>query len=436
MFGLVISNSTKCAFWANFVIQIVIGVGQLVAVPVYLKYWGGSDFGRWILILGFVSTLSMLDFGVAGVASNEIIRAMACGDKEKVTRNLKIIKLASKLVFFLMFIIGLFIILYAYLCKGVFYIGQVNFGYSVVGGIFIYSSIMVLFNSVGGVVKSFGGNATFSCVAAFCIFFETSFAPLAAFFGYGIEFSFFGLIIIRFIGFLLLFLIASEQVKDVGNNFCRIEAREWVNIFRKSIASMLVPSAISAQLQVPLLALASSISPQMAAGYSTARTLARVIFQFSYIYPRSVLPKFTKYFSLHDEVETKNIYKKLNYIIYLFIAFGCIVYSFAGPYVFEWWTNKIYVFNYYVFAIIGCAIFFHGYWFILMSLLISINNHSVAAVQCSVITVIFCASLFFVGLTLFKVCILVIVLEILLTIVCIRQCIVFDVKMFNFFARM
>lgn len=428
-----ISNSTKYAFGANLTIQMIIGLGQLIAVPIYLKYWGGDNFGRWVLILGFVSTLSMMDFGVAGVASNEIIKAMACRDDEKVALNLKIIKVATKIIFSMMASVGGGVVFYSYLGGGSFDVGQVSFSYSVIGGIFLYSSIMVIFNSAGGVVRSFGGNATFSCIAAWSIFAETSFAPLSAFLGFSIEFAFYGLMLIRLVGFLLLFLIACEQVKNVNIDSCSIDRGEFFSVVRKSIATMLVPGAIAAQLQVPLLVLASALSPQTAAGYSTARTLARVIFQFSYIYPRSILPKFTKYFSLSNHEEINKIYKKLNYIIYIFTLTGCIIYATAGSYVFERWTGGKYLFDRDIFLFMGAAVFFHGYWFILISLLISINRHSTAAIQCLLVTFVSCGIIFYIGSSLYILCISVLIMEICLTFICIRQCLLANVRMFGYF---
>jgi len=65
---------------ATLMRQVINIFGQIVLVPVYLKYWGSQLYGEWMLLSAAVAYLTLLDFGMQTYAVNRMNQAYARGD--------------------------------------------------------------------------------------------------------------------------------------------------------------------------------------------------------------------------------------------------------------------------------------------------------------------------------------------------------------------
>ncbi|SHO66867.1 Membrane protein involved in the export of O-antigen and teichoic acid [Pseudoxanthobacter soli DSM 19599] len=64
---------------ANIYVQIVRAIGQLVSVPILIKYWGVDTYGLWLLLFSVPGYLVVADFGLAQAATAEMLAHVAKG---------------------------------------------------------------------------------------------------------------------------------------------------------------------------------------------------------------------------------------------------------------------------------------------------------------------------------------------------------------------
>lgn len=425
-----VSDSTKVTFFANFFTQLVVGFGQLLSVPIYLKYWGNAEYGKWIILIGFVSTMTLLELGVASSACNSLIKSLSQNDIKSSETYIWIVKFFSLIAAGIFFVAAL-ILFFTKDGDYLYRIGETEFGVYSVVCLLVYAGCIIIFNAASGVLRAFGGNATSAVVAASCIFIETISPPLLAINNLPVSKAIYGLLVGRFPGLILVCFLCFGLTKNYrGGKF--ISAKNKINeLLANSISSMFVPGAVSIQLQFPLFCLTSFVAPQAAALYASARTLSRVIFQFGYIYTRSVLPKVTKLYTEKNAYELEEINKNMTKSIWWFMGGASILYCFFGRFVFNFWTGGLLSADSSLFFVLGVAIFLHGYWYILMSMLMSINKHSSCAVVCLIITGIMCAGMYHFGVNISTVSGFALVLEFCLLLSCIFFCRTHDLSVLS-----
>ena len=69
-------------FAANALGQVMNGVYQLVAIPVFLHYWSKEGYGEWLVLFSIPGLLWSLEGGLAGVAANRMTVASSSGNWE------------------------------------------------------------------------------------------------------------------------------------------------------------------------------------------------------------------------------------------------------------------------------------------------------------------------------------------------------------------
>ena len=66
--------------------QLINVFGQLVLLPIYLKYWGSELFGEWQILSAAVAYVGLLDFGMQTFAVNRMNQSYSRGDIPEFTR--------------------------------------------------------------------------------------------------------------------------------------------------------------------------------------------------------------------------------------------------------------------------------------------------------------------------------------------------------------
>lgn len=72
---------------ATALYPIVSAVIQLVSVPVFLRFWGPSLYGEWLLLSTVPTYLSLTDMGFGSVAGNDMTMRVAAGDRTGALRS-------------------------------------------------------------------------------------------------------------------------------------------------------------------------------------------------------------------------------------------------------------------------------------------------------------------------------------------------------------
>lgn len=93
--------------------QLLIGLSQILLTPLFIKNWGSSYYGEYLLVFSLANFLSLGDFGLGTSAINEIsrIRERNCYIRGKVTQDSAFILIAlSSLVFLSLMFVSVFFI--------------------------------------------------------------------------------------------------------------------------------------------------------------------------------------------------------------------------------------------------------------------------------------------------------------------------------------
>jgi len=69
-------------------IIVVSMLGQIIAVPILLTYWGGQRYGEWVVLISLVASFSVLNLGVQSYAGNRMISCYVRGDGKEGARVL------------------------------------------------------------------------------------------------------------------------------------------------------------------------------------------------------------------------------------------------------------------------------------------------------------------------------------------------------------
>ncbi len=69
------------------IVLVTIG-GQIMAVPIFLAYWGAQVYGEWLILTNLVSSLTLLNMGIQTYASNLLITHYVRNELAKGTRIL------------------------------------------------------------------------------------------------------------------------------------------------------------------------------------------------------------------------------------------------------------------------------------------------------------------------------------------------------------
>lgn len=60
---------------------------QLVSVPIFLRFWGATLYGEWLLLSTVPWYLSLSDMGFGSVAGNDMTMSVAAGDRDTAVRS-------------------------------------------------------------------------------------------------------------------------------------------------------------------------------------------------------------------------------------------------------------------------------------------------------------------------------------------------------------
>lgn len=66
--------------------QLIVVFGQIILLPIYLKYWGGQVYGEWQLLSAAVAYIVLLDFGMQTYAVNRLNQSYARGEAAECRR--------------------------------------------------------------------------------------------------------------------------------------------------------------------------------------------------------------------------------------------------------------------------------------------------------------------------------------------------------------
>ncbi|MCF3128335.1 lipopolysaccharide biosynthesis protein [Acinetobacter soli] len=372
--------------------QIVTIIIQFLLVPFFLKYWGVEQYSDWLLLTGIPLMLAIMDFGVAGAMGNFALINVA---SKKINQAIVAIQtglLCTSVIAFFIIIISI-ILGYLFNWSDILNLKIINNHESSI--IFIFISIYVgicLFNSstdaLFKVIDKVAFGAFILSNRRMVDVFVTIFVLIC---GYGPV----TLAILMVLGQVLYQIYMFYYISSNSNyNYIGIKKFSF-KLLRKliipSLSSMGFPlsQVLVNQVSIQIVNFVSNNS-QVVVAFSMARTLMRLIFQFTMVMNLAIKPIISNYIGNKDSLVGNKFVKKISFLSIIFVLFIYLILGCFGPLFLDLWSHgKVKISSSELF-LIGIHAVANATWFVYAATTIANNTHTKLSIYYSIGAVLGC----------------------------------------------
>lgn len=361
-------------------------VGQLLAPPLLLSFWGTDVYGEWLLITSIPMFLSVADLGFTDASAADMSMEIARGNKDRVQ---KIFQSTLLLTIITMSIC-------CFLASGVLFleelrIGEIHFNRIdiVVAYMFVvYSALLVISRFFLGTLKAGGFYARSTMIYDGIQFLELVFLVIAVSSHASLILCATGYVAIRLVNIGALLVLQKREMPWLKLGVDQAERSEVARLFAPAMAAMAIPLAMALNFQGMVWIAGSALGPTAAAVVGTVRTAARVIIQLIGIFSRAAMPLYSVSVATADQ-KGRRLIQRINAGLTLFLLVpGCIAFAVFGQRLILLWTHGRIVSEESFLALMAVATALHGMWFFRSTLLLAINQHTRFAVFLTLFTLV------------------------------------------------
>jgi O-antigen/teichoic acid export membrane protein len=361
------------------VLNIVI---QLVSVPLFLKYWGISLYGEWILLFTLPSYLAISDLGFAKAAVNSM--TLSCAERNYVNANRYYHSCFTLLAALGLFTIGLIV-------AGLFFIPSLNeklevaiLSYKEVELIVIALSIYILLfqqaELLRGIVSASGKFYYSMTLVGVYRFVEFCCIAVLVIRGYGpiqVAFVYLGFQVLMIVH-LVIFIKLKLQWAHLGvrATFSYTSGLAIKQMLKPALAFMMLPVGYAIRNQVPIFLIGFFFNPATIVVYTTARTITNAGNQLIGTINKAITPEYALAYGSGDLNLVKSIhYNSCNIALVVSVVLFVVLLFSGGPFI-RVWTDNAVPFNYQVFLTFLVSLIFNSLWSTSSYLSYSINQHT------------------------------------------------------------
>lgn len=378
-------NNVRSATLANLSAQGLGAFGQLAALPIYLNYWGISEYGLWLLIVSVVSYASLLDLGVSQAAANQVIYTYSVGD---LNQAIKWYFWTIRFTLFLVcFVFGFGLLLFNVFLDFNFALFKPLGGYAnlILLALLAQVCLVVLSNLLMTLSRSLERNGIASWFGAIIQASEIIIPAWIVTVGFKMDVALISIVLARAFGTLaLLTLTARARFSVLGkppiHDGIKLPVR---SILLPSVGNILFPLASIVYLQGSLLSVALQVNLSVSAAFGTTRTISRIPFQLGYVYTRANLVDLAISHAKKDNDKYRRILDRVEQI-FVFLTFPLLILVVIfGTYALSKWTQGKLNISQSAIVLMALSVLFHSYWNICLVILTSKNIHAnFSIVQC------------------------------------------------------
>ena len=357
-------------FGANAFGQLVTIFIQLMSIPMFMFYWDSSVYGRWIVLSAVPCFLSLADFGIMTVASNNMTIAAAAGRMEEANAEFRAGAGLTTIFSIIAFIVGLIILRLVEIEEKsddkivlitLMLVVLLNIYHQIFESVFRASgkyATGVYLSNFGRLVEWVGAGAG--------LLFNPTFFSVAL-----------GMLIARVAFNVFSYFVCVKNCPQF------VFLLEWSDfnfrILKKnvvpSLSFMAFPIGNAVGIQGMQVMIGALINPAAVAMFSILRTFARVVVQFNSMLARTMWPEFSR---LYGEGDIGNFNRYLKNGIFISfvssILVACGMYFFSDKILTLWTAGKIEFDKYQLMFLLmaGCA---SACWQLPYAAISSINKH-------------------------------------------------------------
>ncbi len=369
------------AVGATALYPIVTAVIQLVSVPVFLRFWGPSLYGEWLLLSTVPWYLSLSDMGFASVAGNDMTMRVAAGDRAGALRSFQsawIMICAISVAVGALAAGGVYVLplrrwlnlavmpprefdavllLLSVYALGTLQTNLASSGFRCVGN---YASGALLLNLVR-LVEALGSAAAVTFGAR----------PLwvAAF-----------LVVARWCGQLLMYVVMRRRSPWIHWGWAYANAASIRDIARPALAFMAFPVGNALSIQGMLLVVGIVLGPVAVAIFSTTRTLTRGGFMILDTVRSSIWPELSMAFGAANWSYARKLHGKACQAALLLCAAAVLFLAVFGRRIYLLWTHGTLTFDPVLFNVLLVVVIANSLWYASSAATLACNAHQRIAV--------------------------------------------------------
>eukprot|EP01037_Dinobryon_pediforme_P018710 gene18710-19011_t len=250
---------------------------QLSLVPILIHTWGTTLYGTWLLLSAVPFYLTFSDFGFTFIAKNEMVMAVANGNRPAALRTfqsiLVMLSLALPVVFLVMVGPALVLDLSALLSLHGYPNSQARLVFALlVANVVLYQYSLLL----SGGIRAENRPATEASFGATSRLGEGFVIAAVALSGGGLVGAALAVVANRVVFLVLIWLWLRRISPWIRLGWAEARLFEIRRLFQPAIAYMFMPLAQAILIQGPVLVIGHVLDPASVVIFSTSRTLARL----------------------------------------------------------------------------------------------------------------------------------------------------------------
>jgi O-antigen/teichoic acid export membrane protein len=357
--------------------QIATIVVQFIQVPLFLKYFGVQQYAEWLVVTGIPLTMGLLDMGVAQASATKSTMAAGRSDWNDARNTLKTAQ------YYTLFICVLIILVSIGISKWIDIKSILKLDLMTSKQASMLTVLMALYigiNLQGGVfgawMSASGKMAINAFIDANSRILDTLIIAIVLVAGGKVITVGIGLVLsaatIRVIHYIAVKKTAIYELRKKGE----VNWFELKQIIKPALGYLGFPVAQIVTLQGSLQILNQIASPMVVVGFTTTRTLTRLILNIGAVSSNALKPELSKLIGSNQLIEAKDLCKKvaLGSGILAFITYFSIIGM--GPWIINKWTAGKVDQSHLLVAVIGLHALMNVLWYVPVSFRIAENKHS------------------------------------------------------------
>jgi O-antigen/teichoic acid export membrane protein len=250
---------------------------QLALVPVLIHAWGTTLYGTWLLLSAVPFYLTFSDFGFTFIAKNEMVMAVASGNRQAAVRTFQsifvMLAMALPVVFAVMAGPSLLLDLSGLLSLRGYHNDQARQVFVVlVANVALYQFLLLLCAGI----RAENRPATEASLAATSRLTEGLLIGAAALSGQGLLGAALAALVNRVVFLGVAYLTMRRLSPWLTLGWAEARWSEIKRLFHPALAYMFMPLAQAVMIQGPVLVIGNLADPAAVVVFSTSRTLARL----------------------------------------------------------------------------------------------------------------------------------------------------------------
>ena len=349
-------------FSANFFSQIITIFYQIIAIPIFIYYWGASKYGEWLILTTVLAYLAMSDIGFTTIASNDL--AMQAG-KDNKNDSIAIFQSTWILISFISIILLLITPLF-WILPFEDYLNVHSINHKEVALVLFLLVLTVVASLQLGLINAgfnADGNNHFSVwMGNISKIFEIALVIVGLNFGANQVFIAALILISRLLSFLLSYCKLRKTSPWIVLGISYVKLSIFKKMLPKSIFFMAFPIGNAIKNQGLLTVVSILLGPIAVVGFSAVRTLSNTIYQCRGVIMNSIQSEISRYYGVNNLFQVKNIHRNASQVG-LWVSIFCVLFLliFGQKFINLWTLGKVSIDNNFFYLML-LAVFLNSVW--------------------------------------------------------------------------